>query len=201
MLQKSGGMIGFTQWVSKFARTPQAAQVSVFCVTLLCFFDDYTNLLLTGQSMSALSDLMMVSKEKFAFLVDATAAPLASLTPVSSWVGFEVNLIQTELAKLEAIYGDDLTISTSGIQVFLQSIKYRYYPIFMLILIPSILILQRDMGPMLVAERRCRINERTDGGDGKVDRGGEELKSENDPRPDIPYRVRIQLHAVDSALL
>ncbi|CAB9515490.1 Inherit from COG: Na H antiporter [Seminavis robusta] len=192
MMQKSGGMIGFTQWVAQYAKTPRAAQVSIFCVTLLCFFDDYTNLLLTGQSMSSLSDLMMVSKEKFTFLVDATAAPLASLTPVSSWVGFEVNLIQTELTKLIEIYGEEnLTVSTSAIQVFLQSIKYRYYPIFMLFLIPTLLVLQRDFGPMLLAERRVRVHERTDGGKGHIERaeGDEGMKTENDPRTDIPYRT------------
>ena len=127
MMQKGGGMIGFTTWVSKYAKSPQKAQMTIFCVTCLCFFDDYTNLLLTGQSMSALSDLMMVSKEKFTFIVDATAAPLASLTPVSSWVGFEVSLIQAEVNSLIDIYGEEnLTISTSAINIFLQSIKYRY---------------------------------------------------------------------------
>ena len=193
MLQKSGGMIGFTQWISQFARNARATQVSIFCVTCLCFFDDYTNLLLTGQSMSSLSDLMMVSKEKFTFLVDATAAPLASLTPVSSWVGFEVSLIQTELNKLIAIYGDDLTISTSAINIFIQSIKYRYYPIFMLCMIPAIIGFQRDFGPMLVAERKVRVHGRTDGGEGKVDTFGEEeaelATGENDPREDIPKRT------------
>ena len=117
--------------------------------------------------MSALSDVLMVSKEKFTFLVDATAAPLASLTPVSSWVGFEVSLIQAEIDALARIHGEEnLTISTSAINIFLQSIKYRYYPLFMLFLIPTLLFLQKDFGPMLLAERRCRVYGRTDGGDG-----------------------------------
>ena len=193
MLQKSGGMIGFTQWISQYAKTARAAQVSIFCVTCLCFFDDYTNLLLTGQSMASLSDLLGVSKEKFTFLVDATAAPLASLTPVSSWVGFEVSLIQTELDKLIAIYGDDLTISASAINIFLQSIRYRYYPIFMLCMIPAIIGFQRDFGLMLIAERKVRVRGRTDGGEGKLGDGVEGADdlggNENKPRDDIPKRT------------
>ena len=192
MLQKSGGMIGFTQWVAKCAKSSRAAQSSIFAVTCLCFFDDCTNLLLTGQSMAALSDLLMVSKEKLTFLVDATAAPLASLTPVSSWVGFEVNLIQAEIDSLIAIYGEEnLTISTSSIAIFLQSVKCRCYPIFVMFFIPIVVGLQKDFGPMLISERKVRISERTDGGEGKLHQGEDDeiIKDANAPRTDIPCRT------------
>jgi Na+/H+ antiporter NhaC len=135
MLQRSGGMLGFTQAISQYAKSARAGQVATFAICCCVFFDDYTNLLLTGSSVKPLTDLLFVSREKIAFLVDGTAAPLASLTPISSWVGFEVSLIQTEIDRLAAIYGkENLTIDTSSIAIFLQSIKYRYYPIFMIIL-------------------------------------------------------------------
>lgn len=90
-------------------------------------FDDYANFLLAGETMRPLLDSLYVSREKLAFIVDATAAPVASISPVSSWVGFEIGLIQEELDKIIAQEGtDDLSIKTSGMGVFLQSIKYRY---------------------------------------------------------------------------
>ena len=122
--------------------------------------------------------------------MDATAAPIASLTPISSWVGFEVGLIDNEIQKLAALYGEEnLTIETSGLGVFLQSIKYRYYPIFMLILIPFLIYSQRDFGPMLIAERKTQVYQRIDGGDGKGPaskhiEGGK--KKENQPLEDTP---------------
>ena len=97
--------------------------------------------------MRPLTDLLFVSREKLAFIVDATAAPVASLTPISSWVGFEVGLIGDVIDELIKIHGEEnLTIETSSLAVLLQSIKYRYYPIFMLILIPLLIYTQRDFG-------------------------------------------------------
>ena len=134
-MEKSGGMIGFTRMIAQYAKTPRAAQFATFVIGCVVFFDDYANTLLAGETMRPLTDMLFVSREKLSFIVDATAAPIASLTPISSWVGFEVGLIQEEIDRLIKRYGEDnLSIDTSGLAVFLQSIKYRYYPIFMMIL-------------------------------------------------------------------
>jgi len=190
MLQRSGGMIGFTKSIAKYAKSPRAGQVATFCICCCVFFDDYTNLLLTGSSMRPLTDILFISREKISFLVDATAAPLASLTPISSWVGFEVGLIQTQIDRLADLYGEEnLTIETSSIAVFLESIKYRYYPIFMLILMPLLIYSQRDFGPMLIAERKTQVYQRSDGGDGKTKQGsGDQGQQENQPKKDTPQR-------------
>lgn len=139
--------------------------------------------------MRPLMDSMFVSREKLAFIVDATAAPIASIVPISSWVGFEVGLIQAELDKILA-RDPDPEIVTTGFGVFLETIKYRYYCIFILFLMPMLIISGRDMGPMLLAERRARIYGRTDGGDGATKAVGSEaeLKSANAPAPDTPCR-------------
>lgn len=78
--------------------------------------------------MRPLLDSLFVSREKLAFIVDATAAPVASISPVSSWVGFEIGLIEEEIQKIIEQEGgeENLRIKTSGMAVFLQSIKYRY---------------------------------------------------------------------------
>ena len=133
---------------------------------MIIFFDDYANTLLAGQSMRALMDSLFISREKLAFFVDATAAPIASISPVSSWVGFEAGLIQDEIDSLLERFPEGITVSDSGFAIFLQSIRYRYYPIFMLLLIILLIATQRDFGPMLIAERKTEVYQRTDGGDG-----------------------------------
>ena len=89
--------------------------------------------------MRPLTDMCIVSREKLAFLVDATAAPIASIVPISSWVGFEISLIQAELDKILEM-NPDAKISDSGFGVFLETIKYRYYCIFMLFFIPLLIL-------------------------------------------------------------
>jgi Na+/H+ antiporter NhaC len=204
MMEKSGGMIGFTKFVSQYAKTQRSGQFAVFITGCMIFFDDYANCLLAGQTMKPLMDLLMVSREKLAFIVDATAAPVASISPVSSWVGFEIGLIVDEVEKLEEKFGaGNLTITTSGLGIFLQSVKYRYYPIFMIVLMICLIGFKRDYGPMLIAERKVTIFQRTDGGDGKSKHHSVDEKQANQPDESkpmyafnmfIPVIVLVRLH-------
>lgn len=141
--------------------------------------------------MRPLLDSLFVSREKLAFIVDATAAPVASISPISSWVGFEIGLIQEQIDRIIEIEGtEDIGIKTSGFAVFLQSIKYRYYPIFMLILMVVLIFAQRDAGSMLIAERKSEVYQRTDGGDGAAFKPAHEAGSEgpNEPKKGTPLR-------------
>lgn len=81
MMQKSGGMLGFTRDIARIARTPRSGQFACFTVGVIIFFDDYSNVLLAGQTMRPLTDLLSVSREKLSFVVDATSAPIASIAP------------------------------------------------------------------------------------------------------------------------
>ena len=177
MMEKSGGMFGFTKDIAYYARTTRSGQFACFGVGVIIFFDDYANTLLAGKSLRPLLDSLYVSREKLSFIVDATAAPIASISPVSSWVGFEIGLIQAELDKIIEQEGtDDIGIKNTGFAVFLQSIKYRYYPIFMLLLMPIMIWAQRDFASMLIAERKTQVYKRTDGGD-----------SATEAKPDVHY--------------
>ena len=115
--------------------------MACFSVGIFVFFDDYANVLLAGKTLRPLLDVLCVSREKLAFVVDATAAPIASISPVSSWVGFEVGLIQEQLDRIEELEGSLGSIESSGFAVFFQSIKYRYYPIFMIVLMIATIVL------------------------------------------------------------
>ena len=189
MMEKSGGMIGFTRALSRYAKTPRLGEWATFTVGVIIFFDDYANTLLSGQGMRPLTDSLSISREKLSFYVDATSAPIASLSPVSSWIGFEVGLIQEQLDRIVAMQGtDDIGIETSGYAVFLQSVKYRYYPIFMLLMIMVSIHAQRDFGTMLIAERKTEVYKRTDGGDGSLS-AHLGMGEENKPRKDQPLKT------------
>lgn len=189
MIEKSGGLMGFTKAMGRLAKTTRTAQLAAFGTGLVIFFDDYANILVAGSAMRPILDAMSVSREKLAFIVDATSAPIASLIPVSSWVGFEVGLIQTEIDKIIGVVGaENLTVSDSGFTIFLKTIAYRYYPIFMLFLMASLIISQRDYGPMLFAERKVVVYGLTDGGPGGLKSAGGEAHEDdsNKASPDTP---------------
>lgn len=189
LMEKSGGLQGFANLLSIFAKSARTGQLVAFCGGLCLFFDDYANTLVIGSMFRDITDSLSVSCEKLAFIVDGTAAPIASLTPISSWIGFEIGLIQTELDKLVA-KNDGMPLEglpTSGMEVFIQSIKYRYYPFFLLMLVPMIILSGREWGPMLVAERKVRIFGRTDGGEGSTNEPGLEESAIN-PEPDVPRK-------------
>jgi len=139
--------------------------------------------------MRPLLDTLCVSRQKLAFIVDATAAPIASISPISSWVGYEVGLIQEQIDRLIEIYGEEnLTIKDSGLAVFLQSIKYRYYPIFMIVLMIALIWMQRDFGTMLIAERKTEVYQQKDGGDGKGLNSSSGVEKHNQPDEETPKR-------------
>lgn len=99
LIEKSGGLKGITESLKKYVKTSRSAQAASLFSGVIIFFDDYANTLVAGASMRSLADACGVSREKLAFIVDATAAPIASIVPISSWVGFEVGLIQEQLTK------------------------------------------------------------------------------------------------------
>ena len=167
LLEKSGGLIGITHALRNYVKTSRTAQSASFFAGIIIFFDDYANTLVAGASMKPLTDACVVSREKLAFIVDATAAPIASIVPISSWVGFEISLIQAELNRILEQDPDSEIGNMSSFSVFLETIKYRYYCIFMLMFIPLLILTGRDFGPMLIAERLTKVYGRTDGGPGE----------------------------------
>jgi len=189
LLEKSGGLAGITHALRNYVKTSRTAQGASFFAGIIIFFDDYANTLVAGASMKPLTDACAVSREKLAFIVDATAAPIASIVPISSWVGFEISLIQAELNKILEQDPTSEVANTSAFAVFMESIKYRYYCIFMLMFIPLQILSGRDFGPMLIAERLAKVYGRTDGGSGKaVAADGQAIVSHNAPQSDTPPR-------------
>lgn len=149
LITRAGGASGLAEWVTKRADTPRRGLVSTWFLGMLIFFDDYANSLLVGSTMRPITDRLRVSREKLAFLVDATAAPVSSLAFVSSWIGVEVGYIADQYAALG--------VEVDAYWVFLQSIPYRFYPLLMLFFSLALVVSRRDFGPMYRAERRARL--------------------------------------------
>jgi len=147
----SGGAAGIVAKVSRWAKGPRSGQIACWTMGLLIFFDDYANTLVVGNTFRPLTDKLRISREKLSFIVDATAAPVASIALISTWIGFEVGLIADSLVPSGAIADP-----AAAYGLFIQTIPYRFYPLLMLLLVFMIGFWNRDFGAMLKAERRCR---------------------------------------------
>lgn len=119
-------------------------QMATFIMGLLIFFDDYASALIVGNSMRPITDPQKVSREKLAFIVDATAAPVAATVPFSTWVAMELGLIAT------------CWKGANPMGVLVRSIPYQFYTLFILMLVFATITLRREWGPMLRAERRAK---------------------------------------------
>ena len=144
IMSKSGGTRGIANVITKFARTRKSTLISAWFSGLVIFFDDYANTLIVGNLMRPVTDNMRISREKLSFIVDATAAPVASIFIISSWIGYEVGLIQDGLK----IIGSE----ANAYSTFLATIPFRFYPIMMLVFVFMISYFRRDFGPMYKAE-------------------------------------------------
>ena len=151
LISKMGGAKAVAEALAKKAKTPRGAQIITWLLGLLVFFDDYANALIVGPIMKPVADKMKVSREKLSFIIDATAAPIAGLAIISTWVGLEVGLIN------DAFEGIGQTVDAFG--VFLQTIPYRFYNILMLAFVIISAILLREFGPMRKAELKARKGE------------------------------------------
>jgi Na+/H+ antiporter NhaC len=115
---------------------------------LLYFIDDYSDIMIVGSAMRPVTDRFRVSREKLAFLVDATSAPVAGLAIVSSWIAFEAGLFGVESQKLG--------LGLNGYSMFLDALRFRFYCILMLIFVFMHILVGRDFGPMEAAELRAQ---------------------------------------------
>ncbi|EPN3620716.1 Na+/H+ antiporter NhaC family protein [Campylobacter upsaliensis] len=149
LITKMGGAKAIALQFAKRAKTAISAQLNTWFIGLLIFFDDYANLLIVGPFMRPLADKFKISREKFAFIIDSTAAPVAGIAIISTWIGLEVSLIKNAYASI----GID-NISAFGI--FVETIPYRFYNIFMLFFVALTAIMGREFGSMYAAQIRAK---------------------------------------------
>lgn len=148
LMTKMGGAKAVAAVLSNKAKGPRSAQVITWILGILMFFDDYANSLIVGPVMRPVTDEKRISREKLAFIVDATAAPIAGIALISTWVGYEVGLIKD---GYEAI-GE----TVNAYSIFIQTLPYRFYNFLMLAFVLATALLLKEFGPMLNAEKRAR---------------------------------------------
>tara|TARA_B110000438_G_scaffold23222_1_gene21218 strand:- start:49 stop:1812 length:1764 start_codon:yes stop_codon:yes gene_type:complete len=148
VLYKSGGIQGLVLVFSKIAKTARSAQIATMGAGLMIFFDDYSNTIVVGQTMRSLTDRFRISREKLAYLVDSTTAPIAGLAVISSWIAYEVWLLGS--------MAQSLGLETGGYAIFVQMVPVRFYCWGTIMFLAINILTQRDFGPMLKAEKRAR---------------------------------------------
>lgn len=148
LVSKMGGAKAIAEALAKKAKSPRSSQFMTWLMGLFIFFDDYANSLTVGPIMRPVTDKLKVSREKLAFIIDATAAPIAGIALISTWVAYEVGLIRDGYVAIG--------IDANAYGVFVETIPYRFYNILILFFIICTIWFMREFGPMWKAENRTR---------------------------------------------
>ncbi len=146
---RSGGIHGLVAKINRVAKGPRSTKLATSLAGLAIFFDDYSNTVVVGSTMRALSDKWRISREKLAYIVDSTTAPIAGLALLSTWIAFEVFFFNQA--------SDQLGLNEGGYEMFVRLIPYRFYCWGTLLFVFFTSALGRDFGPMYKAEKRAAL--------------------------------------------
>ena len=144
LVNAAGGSAAFGRWASKNIKTKVGASLATFVLGILIFIDDYFNCLTVGTVMRPVTDSHRISRPKLAYLIDATAAPVCMIAPISSW------------AAAVSSTAEGLDTGISGIQLFIKAIPYNLYSLLTFVFIIGLSMMQFDYGPMKDFERLAR---------------------------------------------
>lgn len=171
IISKNGGMQGVVNKISRFANNAKNGQLVTWFLGVLIFFDDYANTLIVGNTMRPVTDKLKISREKLSYLVDSTAAPIAAIAFVTTWIGAELGYIADSIDAIP-------DLNENAYTVFISSLQYAFYPIFTLVFMLMLIILNRDFGPMLKAENRSRTTGLVSAdGNENIESSADEVKS------------------------
>ena len=151
LVNLSGGSATFGRWAEKHIKSRAGAQLATFVLGVLIFIDDYFNCLTVGSVMRPITDGHRISRAKLAFLIDATAAPVCMIAPVSSW------------AAAVSSTADGLDNGMSGIELFIRAIPYNFYSLLTLVFIIVLVVMKVDYGPMKLHEQAALLENRLGG--------------------------------------
>ncbi len=168
IVSRSGGMKGIVNSLAKRTNTPAKAQLLTWLMGLFIFFDDYANTIIVGNSMRPLTDKLKISREKLSFIIDSTSAPVASVSLLSTWIGYELGLIGDSFKQIG--------LDTDPYMAFIYSLPYRFYAFLLLFIMPFIIFMRRDFGPMYDAEKRVIKTGRICDHEGEATTGSELAK-------------------------
>ncbi len=141
LINKAGGSAAFGRWAQTHIKTRVGAQLATFVLGVLIFIDDYFNCLTVGSVMLPVADGHKISRAKFSYLIDATAAPVCMIAPISSWAAAVSSYVEIE--------------GLSGIELFIKAIPFNFYSLLTLVFIVALVVMKADFGPMAKHERNA----------------------------------------------
>lgn len=181
IISRNGGMAGVVNKLAPLAKGPKSTQFVAWLLGVAIFFDDYANSLIVGNTIRPLTDKYKISREKLAYIVDSTAAPISAVAFITTWIGAELNYISDALPSLAGLENPP-----SAYSMFLSSLPYSFYSFFTLLFILIIVYTGRDYGAMYKAEHRARTTGRV------FDTEGEALSDDDmeelEPVEGAPHR-------------
>src|SRR6056297_619876 len=148
VIGKLGGTKAIATAVVRRAKSSRTTLLSTAVLGIIMFFDDYANTLIVGNTMRPITDEENISREKLAYIVDSTAAPVSSMAPVSTWIAMELGLIAAGLQSIN--------VEGNSLMVFFQTVPYRFYSIFAIALVIILIVTKKDYSLMYRAELRAR---------------------------------------------
>ena len=147
MMNKAGGSAAFGRWAAKNVKSKIGAQIATIVLGMIIFIDDYFNCLTVGSVMRPVTDKHGISREKLAYLIDATAAPVCIIAPISSWAA----------AVTSSVDG------LNGLELFIKAIPYNYYALLTILMMFVLAIGKFDFGPMSLAEKAQKVQRKSPG--------------------------------------
>lgn len=182
IISRNGGMAGVVKVLSRRAKTRRSTQFVTWLLGVAIFFDDYANTLIVGNTMRSATDKYKISREKLAYIVDSTAAPVAAIAFITTWIGAELGYIGDGIAILT-----DFPADASPYSIFISSLKYSFYPILTLIFMLMLIYSRREYGGMYEAEKRALATGQVSRHSGDMEE--EEAETENlDPVKGAPLK-------------
>lgn len=140
LMNKAGGSAAFGEWASTHIKSRVGAQLATIILGVLIFIDDYFNCLTVGSVMRPVTDAQNVSRAKLAYLIDATAAPVCIIAPISSWAAAVTGFVE----------GED------GFSIFIRAIPYNFYAILTILMMIAMVVMKVEYGPMKVHEDNAK---------------------------------------------
>ncbi len=142
LMNKAGGSAAYGRWASSVIRTRKGALLSTFVLGVVVFVDDYFNCLTVGSVMRPVTDTHNVSRAKLAYIIDATAAPVCIIAPISSWAAAVSGVVE----------------GYNGLELFIRAIPYNFYALLTIVAMITLTLLNFDFGPMYVHEHNAQVN-------------------------------------------
>ena len=188
IIYRNGGAHAIADRISSLANNRRRGQICTSGLGFAIFFSTYANSLIVGNTMRPVTDRLKISREKLAYIIDSTAAPLAAIAVISTWIGFELGLIDSAVKSIGFDEG--------AYSIFLQSIPYNFYPILSLFFVMLVAFSGRDFGPMAKAETRAYT-------EGKLTRDGASVDDDGEDDEDggeLSVKDGVSRHSINAVL-